>query len=340
MPKVRWGVLSTAGIGRLMIEASRPARHAEFVAVASRDADRARRFADELGLEASFGSYEQLLASDRVDAVYVALPVSMHAEWTLRSLEAGKHVLCEKPFTTSPADADRCFDAAAAAGRVCVEGLMWRHHPQTTLAGKLLADGAIGRLATVRAALTVNVGPGDIRRSVELGGGALGDLGAYCVSAARLFGGQPERVYAERVRDGADGVDLRLAATMRLPGEVLANLDVGLDLPRRDELELIGTEGKLTVPDPWLCRGDHLELERGGEPERLPVDPSAAHGLTGHDHDVYRIELDAVSAAIAGGREPPFGRADAALLGLTRPLTANRCQHSSAPTSNRCTETV
>jgi D-xylose 1-dehydrogenase (NADP+, D-xylono-1,5-lactone-forming) len=122
-------VLSTAGIGRLVIEASRTAAHAEVVAVASRDAARARAFADELGLEASFGSYEELLASGDVDAVYVPLPVSMHTEWTVRALEAGKHVLCEKPLATGAADAARCFDAAEQAGRRCVEGLMWRHHP-------------------------------------------------------------------------------------------------------------------------------------------------------------------------------------------------------------------
>jgi xylose dehydrogenase (NAD/NADP) len=311
MAKLRWGVQSTASIGRVLIEASRAATHAEVVAVASRDAGRARAFADELGLEASFGSYEELLASEAVDAVYVPLPVSLHAEWTVTALAAGKHVLCEKPLATSPEDATRCFDAAEAAGRRCVEGLMWRHHPQTTLARRLIADGAIGRLAYARAALSVGVEPGDIRRSVELGGGALGDLGCYCVSGIRLFAGEPERVYADQVADGPGGVDLRLAATLRMPGDVLAQFDVGLDLTRRDELELVGTDGRLTVPDPWLCRASHLELVRDGDRELVPVDPDGALGLTDPEHDVYRIELDTVSAALAGDGEPSFGRADA-----------------------------
>jgi len=141
MARVRWGVLSTASIGRLVIEATRAADHAEFVAVASRDADRARAFADELGLEASYGSYEELLASRTVDAIYVPLPVALHTEWTIKALAAGKDVLCEKPLATSAADAARCCDAAEAAGRHCVEGLMYRHHPQTTLAHKLVSDG-------------------------------------------------------------------------------------------------------------------------------------------------------------------------------------------------------
>jgi D-xylose 1-dehydrogenase (NADP+, D-xylono-1,5-lactone-forming) len=303
MAKLRWGVLSTAGIGRLVIEAARAADHAEFVAVASRDAGRARAFAGELGLEASFGSYEELLASGQVDAVYVPLPVAMHTEWTVKALEAGKHVLCEKPLATGAADAARCFDAAETAGRRCVEGLMYRHHPQTTLARKLVAGGAIGRLAHVRAALSVSVPPDDIRRSLELGGGALGDLGCYCASAIRLFAGEPERVWATQARDGEGGVDLRLAATLRLPADVLAQFDVALDLTRRDELELVGTEGRLTVPDPWLCRATHLELSRDGQVERIPVDPEGALAPSDPDHDVYRIELDTVSRP-----SPPAGR--------------------------------
>lgn len=298
-------------IGRLVIEATRAADHAEVVAVASRDPARTPAFASELGLEASFGSYEELLASGAVDAVYVPLPVALHTEWTVKALAAGKHVLCEKPLATSAADAARCFDAAEAAGRHCIEGLMYRHHPQTTLARKLVADGAIGRLAYVRAALTVSVPPDDIRRSVALGGGALCDLGCYCVSAIRLFAGEPSQVSAVRILDGDAGVDLRMAATLRLPGDVVGQFDVALDLTRRDELELVGTEGRLVVPDPWLCRAPHLELSRNGDRELVPVDPDGTLGLTDPEHDVYRVELDTVSAAIAGGGEPSFDRSDA-----------------------------
>jgi predicted dehydrogenase len=175
-----------------------------------------------------------------------------------------------------------------------------------------VAEGAIGRLATVRAALSVSVGPGDIRRRVDLGGGAVGDLGCYCVSAIRLFAGDPTRVAATQVRDGDAGVDLRMAAaTLRLPGDVLAQFDVALDLTRRDELELVGTEGRLVIPDPWLCRAPHLELSRDGRVERVPIDPDGTLGLTDPDHDVYRVELDTVSASLAAGEAPPFGRSDA-----------------------------
>ncbi|WP_432889134.1 Gfo/Idh/MocA family protein [Kribbella sp. CA-245084] len=307
---VRWGLLSTAAIGRVVVDATAGSSRTRFVAVASREVAKAQKFADECGLELAFGSYDELLASPDVDAVYVALPVALHTEWTLKALAAGKHVLTEKPFATSASDASRCFDAAVGVN--CVEGLMYRHHPQTLLARRLVAEGAIGRLTTVRAALSVSVGTGDIRRSRALGGGALLDLGCYCVSAIRLFAGKPERVYAEQVIDTAgDGVDLRLAATLRMPDDVLAQLDVGLDLPRRDELELIGTAGKIVVGDPWVCRDGGVELVRDGVAERVPVDPEGSYRLTGAEPDVYRIEFETVSAYLSGEGELGFGREDA-----------------------------
>lgn len=314
MSEIRWGMLSTANIGRVVTRAIRDCEHATFAGVASRDAEKAGRFAEEEGIPRSFGSYEQLLASDVIDAVYVPLPISMHTEWTGRALEAGKHVLCEKPFAMTAEDAARCFTVAERTGQWCIEGLMYRHHPQTLLARKLVADGAIGRLAHVRAALTVSAPEGDIRRTGRLGGGASLDLGCYCISAVRLFAGQPRRVYAERVVDPAPGAergDLRLAATLSMPDDRLAQFDVALDYPRRDELELIGTNGKITIPDPWLCRSGYVELERDGVAERLPADPEGEFSLGPAEEDAYRIEFEVASATFAGAGQPAFGRADA-----------------------------
>lgn len=231
---VRWGMLSTAGIGRVVATAMRGSDAGRLVAVAGRDAEKARSYAADLGIERSHRSYDALLADPDIDAVYIPVPIALHTEWTIRALQAGKHVLCEKPFAMTAADAADCFDAAEAAGRLCIEGLMWRHHPQTLLVQRLLADGAIGTLAAIRAALTVDVPAGDIRRTGVLGGGAVLDLGCYCISAIRLFGGEPLRVAAARVVDeaaGADGADLRLAATLVLPADVLAQFDVALDFP-------------------------------------------------------------------------------------------------------------
>ena len=316
MTSLRWGLLSTAAIGRLVVEANRGSETAEFVAVASRDGAKAEAFARESGLPHSFGSYEEMLASDEVDAVYVALPISLHTEWTVKALEAGKHVLCEKPFATSAADADRCFAAAESAGRLCAEALMWRYHPQTQLARELVHDGAIGDLLLVRAALTVDVPEGDIRRVRGLGGGAYLDLGCYCASALRLFGGEPRRVHAEAVYDD-DGVDLRMVASLQLDNGVLGQLDVGLTHTRRDELELVGSTGSLVVPDPWIGVSTALELRRGKEPETIPVEIPAGSRLGLDEGAVYRHELDVVSRAALTGTPLPFARADAVAQAAT-----------------------
>jgi D-xylose 1-dehydrogenase (NADP+, D-xylono-1,5-lactone-forming) len=188
MSPVRWGVLSTGSIAREMVEAARRSGAARFVAVASRGGDRARQFAGDLDLELAFSSYQALLECDDVDAIYVALPISMHIEWTIKALRAGKHVLCEKPFAVSPEEARRAFDGAADARRVCAEALMYRYHPQTLLARRLVEQGSIGTLTCIRSALSVTVAGDDIRRDRALGGGAYLDLGCYCMSASRLFG--------------------------------------------------------------------------------------------------------------------------------------------------------
>jgi xylose dehydrogenase (NAD/NADP) len=289
--------------------ACRDSRSADFVAVASRDSERARQFADEEGMPLSFGSYEELLASDAVDAVYIALPVSMHAEWTIKALAAGKDVICEKPMAASSTQVEACFDAAGRAGRQCFEGLMYRHHPQTQLVRRMVADGDIGQLTLVRAVLSVSVGEEDIRRSPALDGGALNDLGCYCVSAIRLFAGSPLSIQAEQVDAG--GVDLRLAATLRMRGDVLGQFDIGLDLPRREELELVGTTDRIVVRDPWLCRLPSFELWRDADMELVAIDPDGGFSLAHDDSDAYRIEFDTISAAILAGGQTAFGRADA-----------------------------
>ncbi|WP_082043501.1 Gfo/Idh/MocA family protein [Mobilicoccus massiliensis] len=312
-------MLSTAGIGRVVAAAIAGSTTARLVAVGGRDGQRAAAYAAELGIERSHGSYDALLDDPEVEAVYVPLPISMHRDWTVRALEAGKHVLCEKPLVTNPGDAAACFDAAERTGAVLLEGLMWRRHPQTALARRLLADGVIGELAHIRAALTVDVPPGDIRRTGTLGGGASLDLGCYCVSAVRLFGGRPRHVAATRVvdtADGADGGDLRTSALLELPGGASAQFDVALDHPRRDELELIGTGGTILVPDPWLCRaGRIVVVEKGNEanPQAFEADPDGVFDLSpdAENDDAYRLEMEHASRVIRGEDTDPFGRADA-----------------------------
>jgi len=240
---VAWGLLSTARINESIIGAARESDRAHVLAVASRDAGRAEAYALEHGIERSYGSYEALLGDSDVEAVYISLPNAMHVGWTVRALEAGKHVLCEKPFSRHPDEVEQAFDLADATGLVLSEGFMWRHHPQTAKLVELVADGVIGPLRVVRAAFSFQLaavhGAGDARFDPDLDGGSLMDVGSYCLSAIRLLGGEPKRLQGQQVV-GPSWVDVCFAASLALPDDRLGHFDCGFVLPSRGELEVVG----------------------------------------------------------------------------------------------------
>jgi D-xylose 1-dehydrogenase (NADP+, D-xylono-1,5-lactone-forming) len=300
---VAWGILSTARINSLVLAGAEESDQVDVIAVASRDAARAEAYARDHRIERAYGSYAALLEDGDVEAVYIPLPNSLHVEWTLRALEAGKHVLCEKPFSRRPEEVEQAFDQADSAGLVLSEGFMWRHHPQTRRVSQLVADGAIGRVRLVRAAFSFKLaavhGADDARFRPELDGGALMDVGCYCVNAIRFLAGEPERVYAEQVV-GPTGVDVCLAATLSR-GEVVAHFDCGFVLPYRAELEVAGEGASLVVADPWHIRSPGIEVRREDEAERIPVEPANS----------YRFELEDVGASIRRGSQPLLGRGDA-----------------------------
>lgn len=302
MGLIRLGLLSTAHINRLVIPAARASEKVELVAVASRDEQRAQEYAARWGIERAYGSYEALLGDPDVDAVYISLPNHLHCEWSIRAVEAGKHVLCEKPLSRRADDVERVFDAAERAGRLVSEAFMYRHHPQTARLAGLVREGAIGDLRLVRAAFSYSLyDPENIRLRPEAEGGGLMDVGCYCVSGARLLAGEPERVFGEAYV-GPSGTDWVFAGLLRFPDDVLALFDCGTSLPERDELEAIGTEGSLFLDDPWHCRRPVLELRRGGTVERIELEPA----------DPYRLELENLSDAIHGEAPLLLGREDAA----------------------------
>src|SRR3954451_6168043 len=205
---VRGGIVSTARINDKLLAGAREADGVDVIAVGSRDPARGEAFAAEHGIGRVHGSYEALLADDDVEAVYIPLPNSLHLPWSLRALDAGKHVLGEKPLSRRAAEVEAAFDAAERAGRLLMEAFMWRFHPQTETLAQAVADGVVGRPRVIRAAFGFNLAEqANVRWSSELDGGALMDVGCYCVSALRLLGGEPERVTAERV-EGGDGVDV------------------------------------------------------------------------------------------------------------------------------------
>jgi D-xylose 1-dehydrogenase (NADP+, D-xylono-1,5-lactone-forming) len=307
---VTWGILSTARINRSFIPPAHASEKVELVAVASRDQARADAYAAEWEIPRAYGSYESLLADDEIEAVYISLPNNLHVEWSIRAVEAGKHVLCEKPMGKRAAEVEQAFDAAERAGRILSEAFMYRHNPQAKRLRQLVDDGAIGELRVVRACFSFALfDPDNIRLRPEVDGGSLMDVGCYCVNGTRLLAGEPELVFGQQLV-GPSGTDWVFTGSLRVPGDVFGLFDCGTALPSRDELEAIGSEGSLFLDDPWHGREPVIELRRGGETERIELERV----------DPYRLELENVSEAIRGEAELLLGRADA--VGNARAIEA------------------
>jgi D-xylose 1-dehydrogenase (NADP+, D-xylono-1,5-lactone-forming) len=301
MEPVTWGILSTAHINRLVVPAAHASPKVELAGVASRDRARAEAYARAWEIERAYGSYDELLADPGIEAMYISLPNNLHCEWSIRSVEAGKHVLCEKPMSRRAHEVEEAFDAAERAGRVLSEAFMWRHNPQTKRLRQLVDEGAIGEVRLVRAAFSYSLyDPDNIRLRTDVEGGALMDVGCYCVNGSRLLAGEPERVYGE-ARIGETGTDWVFTGSLRFANDVLGIFDCGTAIVERDELEAIGSEGSLFVDDPWHVERPGIELRRHGEVERIDVEPA----------DSYRLELENVSDAIRGEGELLLGREDA-----------------------------
>jgi predicted dehydrogenase len=307
---VRWGIISTARINRKFLAGARQSSALEILAVASRERASAERYAADNDIERAYGGYDGLLADPDVDAVYISLPNSMHVEWTVKALEAGKHVLCEKPMGRRAADVQQAFDVADREGRLLMEAFMYRHNPQTRRLVELVQDGAVGRVRLIRSAFSFSTDDAaNVRLAKALEGGALMDVGCYCVSGSRLLAGEPQRVGAEQVT-GGDGVDIVFAATMRFADDVLAHFDAGLALDTRDELEVVGDAGSLFLDDPWHCLEPVIELRRDGARERIEIEAVNS----------YMLEAENMSAAIRGEAPLLLGRDDA--LGQARTIEA------------------
>jgi D-xylose 1-dehydrogenase (NADP+, D-xylono-1,5-lactone-forming) len=307
---MRLGIVSTADINRKVVPGAHASDKVDLVAVASREQHRAEKYAKEWEIPRAYGSYEGLLEDPDVDAVYISLPNTMHREWSIRSLEAGKHVICEKPFSRRPADVEDAFDAAERSGRLLSEAFMYRHNPQTARLAELVREGAIGELRVIRSAFSYSLyDPENIRLRTDLDGGSLMDVGCYCISGSRLLAGEPETVYGQAYT-GPTGTDWVFAGVLRFPSDVLALFDCGTSLPERDELEAIGTEGSVFLDDPWHCNTPVIEIRRADGIERVGLDRV----------DSYRLELENLADAIAGEAPLLLGREDA--LGQARTIDA------------------
>ena len=311
MSALRLGLLSTARINDEILAAASATDRVEIVGVGSRDAATANAYAAEHGIPRAYGSYEALLTDPELDAVYISLPNGLHHDWTMKALAAGKHVLCEKPYSRHPEEVEEAFAAAEASGLVLMEAFMYRHHPQTRLVERLVREGALGRLLSIRATFTFPLRDHtNVRAKPELDGGALMDVGCYCISGARLLAGEPLSVKAFQVI-GPTGVDMALYGTLHHQDDVVTQFDASFVAPQRQVLEVVGEDAVLTVQAPWRVDWPGgVELVRDGKAEALDV-PTA---------NSYVLELENLAEAVAGEAPPLLGREDA--LGQAQTINA------------------
>lgn len=291
---VHWGLISTARINRMLIPSIRASKRGKLTAVASRNQARANEYAKQLAIPHAFGSYSSMLESNLIDAVYISLPNHLHAEWTIKSLEAGKHVLCEKPLALSLEEVDRMIAASQHSGCVLAEAFMYRHHPQTKILGEWVHTGQLGEISLVRGVFNFTLQDrDDIRLKPEMGGGSLWDVGVYPVSMAQfVYGGPPDRVMGEQWV-GDTGVDESFAALMHYPGGGLAEVSSSLRTPRHTSIEIIGTKGTLSLNRPFVdleSRALMIFQPARGNPRRIPVPKKKLY--LGEIEDMHAAILD------------------------------------------------
>lgn len=248
-PPVKWGILSTANIATKVGRAIKNSSNADLIAIASRSEERASSWAQKNSVPITYGSYDELLSDDTIDAVYIPLPPSMHAEWTIRAAELGKHVLSEKPLSTNADEAIRMAEACRENNVQLMDGVMWVHHDRTALMKQKL--GTLGDLRRVTAAFTFNwqtIPMNNIRAKAELGGGSLGDLGYYCIRAILwAFEALPTQVYA--TARFKVGVDFNFSGLFWFEGDRTASFDCGFDTSLRKWFEVAGTQESLVCDD-------------------------------------------------------------------------------------------
>lgn len=299
---LKWGLLSTARINRAVIPAIRSARRSRLAAVASRERERAEDYAREWKIDRAHGSYEALLADPEIDVIYNSLPNQLHAEWSIKALRAGKHVLCEKPLAVSVAEVDAMSEAAAETGRVLAEAFMYRHHPQTLKVQELVAKGSLGELRVIHGAFSfVLRRPGDVRLIKELGGGSVWDVGCYPISYMRMVAGaEPVEVFGWQVAE-AEGVDETFAGQLRFANGLLGQFDCGFRSAGRAYMEIVGSEGVLQLSEPFKpgARASIL-LRRGDLTETVVIEGG----------ELYGWEVKDMEEAILDGKPPRISLRD------------------------------
>jgi predicted dehydrogenase len=312
MKKIRWGILSTANIGRkCVIPAILGGREGVVAAIASRDATRASQVAADFGIPRSFGSYQELLDDPDVDAIYNPLPNHLHVQWTVKALEAGKHVLCEKPIAMNAAEAQAIVAARDRTGRCVVEAFMVRYHPQWHRLRELLRSGRIGELRLIQSSFLFRMlDPNNVRNQLDIGGGALYDVGCYPIVTARYaYASEPERAIALIDRDPRLGVDCLTSGMLAFPRGRQLVFSSSLQLATHQRVVMFGSEGRIEVMVPFTPREnlrcriliDSGARQDGGSAEVEEVAPV----------DQYALQCDSAARIFRGDCAQEFPIEDA-----------------------------
>ncbi len=307
--RLRWGILGTGGIARKFAGQLADGRRGELVAVGSRHDESAIRFANQFG-GAPRSPYEGVLADRKVDAVYNSLPNSLHAEWTIRALEAGKHVLCEKPLAATAAQAEQMFAAAERSGRKLVEAFMYRSHPAVQRFIAMIREGAIGEVRLIRTNFTFarDMPTTDIRYQRELAGGSIMDVGSYCVNFARAITGEEPLASTMLAHVHQSGVDEYGAGLLRFDDDIFCTFTCGMTVKSDLHTVVVGSQGYMRIDSPWFTDG-RFTIVKGDVEEVIEVDGSTKY---------YALEADAFAALVQDEAKPSIAPEDS--LGNMRVL--------------------
>lgn len=293
---LNWGLLSTARINRALIPPLQVSKRNHLLAVASRTQEAANNYAREHKISRAYGTYEALLADPEIDVIYNPLPNHLHAEWTIKAVEAGKHVLCEKPLALSVDEVDAMQAAARKHDRVVAEAFMYRHHAQTLKVQELVQNGSLGALKLIRGSFSFILSrEGDVRLDPAMGGGSIWDVGCYPISYARtVVGAVPLEVFGWQVT-GPTGIDETFVGQMRFDYDIHAQFDCSFAIPFHTFMEVVGSEGMLNIPNPFIPKTDEkIYLRRGEKTETIKI----------KGQELYLGEVEDMADAILLGRDP------------------------------------
>ncbi|KAB8126020.1 Gfo/Idh/MocA family oxidoreductase [Gracilibacillus oryzae] len=308
---IKWGIISTANIGKkAVIPGIKQSETGEVYAIASRNLDNAKEAANELDIPVAYGSYEELLKDPEIDAVYIPLPNHLHKEWAIKAMQAGKHVLCEKPIALNAEETQEMLEESKKAGVVLAEAFMYRYHPRYQMIQERIQAGEIGDIRGIHGVFTFNSAGAkeNVRFHKDWGGGSLYDVGVYPISAARMIlNEEPQAATVHALfSEQHDGVDMMASGILEFEQGVALTFDCGMWADFRNRLEILGTEGRIDVPSAFVVNqneSDHFFISNGKGTEEVKV-PYV---------DQYALQADALGRSILEGEALPFSANDAVL---------------------------